>query len=416
MNPVESYLNKNNFIPKINSTPAENVGIIIAIPCFNEPNLTDTLLSLWNCRRPHCMVEVIIVINHTEKSTSEVVCQNEKTVQELDRWITLHLDNTIKFHRIYEPAMPVKHAGVGLARKTGMDEAVYRFNLIQNLQGIIVGFDADSQCDPNYLEEIEKHFLNHPKTPGASIYFEHPLDSPSFPAHTNEGIILYELHLRYLNQGLRFTGHPHAFHTVGSSFAVRAGAYVKQGGMNKRQAGEDFYFIQKIIALGNYSEISTTRVIPSPRESDRVPFGTGAAMKKWVATAGEIFTTYNTEAFSVLKSFFLLTEKLYGAEKSEYPDIISLLHPAMVTFLNDNHYTEEIQQIKKNTNSLVSFTNRFYNWFTVFKIIKFLNTSHTNYFEMMDVLVAAQTLMGNTTISDKKEMLLFYRNIERNLL
>jgi hypothetical protein len=45
--------------------------------------------------------------------------------------------------------------------------------------------------------------------------------------------------------------------------------------MSRRQAGEDFYFIQKVAMQGRYGECRTTRVHPSPRPSDRVPFGTG---------------------------------------------------------------------------------------------------------------------------------------------
>ena len=92
----------------------------------------------------------------------------------------------------------------------------------------------------------------------------------------------YELHLRYLNLFSRFTGFPYAYHTIGSCFGVRAETYASQGGMNKRKAGEDFYFLHKIIPLGEFREINNTCVIPSPRESDRVPFGTGAAIGKYL--------------------------------------------------------------------------------------------------------------------------------------
>ena len=65
-----------------------------------------------------------------------------------------------------------------------------------------------------------------------------------------EAIMKYELYLRYYRLALEYTGHPHAYHCIGSAFAVRTLDYVAQGGMNKRQAGEDFYFLQKLIATG----------------------------------------------------------------------------------------------------------------------------------------------------------------------
>ena len=49
---------------------------------------------------------------------------------------------------------PVSKWGVGLARKTGMDEAVRRFNSINRPDGVILNIDADCTVDSNYFIEI----------------------------------------------------------------------------------------------------------------------------------------------------------------------------------------------------------------------------------------------------------------------
>ena len=131
-----------------------------------------------------------------------------------------------------------------------MDEALRRFDYVNRPEGIILCLDADFTCDFDYLVEIEKWFSD-PERVACSIYFEHPLESPDNQRVT-EAIILYELHLRYYVQSLRFASFPYAFHTIGSSMAVRSDVYRKQGGMNKRQAGEDFYFLHKVIPLGGF--------------------------------------------------------------------------------------------------------------------------------------------------------------------
>ena len=77
---------------------------------------------------------------------------------------------------------------------------------------------------------------------------------------------------------MTFAGLPYSYHTIGSAFAVTAKAYARQGGMNRRKAGEDFYFINKLIKGENFGEITNTTVFPSPRTSNRVPFGTGKAI------------------------------------------------------------------------------------------------------------------------------------------
>ena len=79
---------------------------------------------------------------------------------------------------------------------------------------------------------------------------------------------------------MKFANLPYSYHTIGSAFAVSASSYAKQGGMNRRKAGEDFYFISKLIKGEKFGEITKTKVIPSPRISDRVPFGTGRSIMK----------------------------------------------------------------------------------------------------------------------------------------
>jgi hypothetical protein len=107
-----------------------------------------------------------------------------------------------------------------------------------------------------------------------------------FPPTVFDAVINYELHQRYYLQAVRYTGYPFAYHTVGSCFAVLAETYCRMGGLSRRKAGEDFYFIQKIAVHGRYGECRTTRVYPSPRPSDRVPFGTGPDISRQISCGG----------------------------------------------------------------------------------------------------------------------------------
>ena len=99
---------------------------------------------------------------------------------------------------------------------------------------------------------------------GVSIAYAHRLEEADMTVQAREAIMKYELYLRYYRLALEYTGHPHAYHCIGSAFAVRTLDYVAQGGMNKRQAGEDFYFLQKLIATGRYATLQSTQVYPSP--------------------------------------------------------------------------------------------------------------------------------------------------------
>lgn len=412
MNYFDNYLNKHNSIPHIEEPPLEGTSIIVVIPAFNEPNILLALSSLRECVLPTKPAEVIVTVNYPENVPDEVKHFSQQSFYEVQQWALAHSDSHFRCHPILAADLPEKFAGVGLARKTGMDEAAARFNQLGNESGIICGFDADSLVDKNYLTEIENHFSMHPKSPGASIYFEHPVESFINP-HERAGIMQYELHLRYLVHCMRYAGFPYAYHTVGSSFAVRASAYVKQGGMNKFKAGEDFYFLNKIIPLGHYSEINSTRVIPSGRVSDRVPFGTGASMKKWNSSHDTFLPTYSLDIFQPLKILFNSLERLYKNEYA-YTEIVN--SPTLLSFLKENHFEEGLLQVRSNSSSFPNFYKRFYTWFDAFRIIKYLNYA-SNLIPKQSVITESQKLLYKlemTTIPDTAEDLLdLFREMDK---
>ncbi len=413
-----NYLAKHRFLPAILNLPERPPQIIVVIPCYKEPALLRSLQSLYQCRRAKRFTEVIVVINYPDNASDEAKQQNQKSLSEARSWMEAHNDEKLHFHVIDVPDIPKKIAGVGLARKTGMDEAVYRFDSSGVSDGVIVGFDADSECDENYLEEIERTFFNGKNINGASVYYEHPIEGSEFSPEIYEGIILYELHLRYLNQALRHTGFPYAYHTIGSAFAVRAEAYVKQGGMNKRKAGEDFHFLQKIIPLGNYVEINQTRVIPSPRESDRVPFGTGAGIRRWINGEKEVLYTYPPEPIADLKRLFSLVPIFYKADPRNIEKNISSLSPTLQAYLEQNDYMRHLMQVGANSASPETFTKRFFDWFDGLQTVKYLNESCRRDYSKQPVEQAASSLLrktgyDTTSFDTARELLQLYRKIER---
>lgn len=360
---------------EISNPPDKNLAIVVTIPCYNELGLIKALNSLNLCDRvPYQEVEVLTVINASENSSIEIKNQNEKTYKEAIRWATDNKKVGISFYFHLDNNLPKKHAGVGLARKIAMDVAYERLESVGNIDGVISCYDADSSCEDNYLVELFNHFNRFPKSPGCSIYFEHPISGDEFSSEVYSGIINYEAHLRYYNLAVKFTGYPGAFHTVGSSMAVRAYAYKKQGGMNRKKAGEDFYFLHKIISLGNFTELKTTKVIPSPRPSDRVPFGTGRAISQYLENTAEDYTTYSFGGFAVLKRFFSIIPAIYN-ENIEFHEIPIELQK----FLTKDKFELKIQEIKMNSTTFMTFNKRFYAWFNAFQILKFVHFYRDNY-------------------------------------
>ncbi|MBL4669200.1 MAG: glycosyltransferase [Flavobacteriales bacterium] len=386
--------------------PNTNLGIVVVIPCCNEPDLIKSLQSLYHCEQPNCSVEVIVVINASEKVEAVVLAQNKKTLLEVKEWRKEH-QNRFNFYFIEENELPKKHAGVGLARKIGMDEAVRRFEGVENNKGIITCFDADALCEPNYLVELYNHFKQYPKSPACSIHFEHPIAGNEFSEAIYNGIMQYELHLRYYKNGLAYAGFPYAFHTIGSSMAVRSYAYQKQNGMNKRKAGEDFYFLQKLIPLGDFTEIKITKIIPSPRVSDRVPFGTGKAMQNWLDEEKQELMSYSLKSFIDLKTFVEAVPKLYYD--------INAIPKSVQEFLNEIGFKENLANIKKNSKSEQHFTEVFFKWFNAFKVLKYMHFARDNYYADVPIFDGANDLLKfleQPTQNNNKNLLLAYRNID----
>jgi hypothetical protein len=304
-----------------------------------------------------------------------------------------------------------------MARKAGMDEALRRFNQINKPDGIILNLDADCKVKSDYFTAVYCEMNNRKDRSACSIYFEHPTSGDEFPGSVYKAIILYELHLRYYFQGVAFTGFPYVHHTVGSAIAVKASPYMKAGGMNRRMAGEDFYFIQKLVPAGGFFNLNQTIIFPSPRASFRVPFGTGPVIARLTETYNESFLTYNFEAFRDLKICFSLIDKIFHTGLDDKEFFFGDLPQGMKEFTGLNDWTDKIMEIRGNTSGIESFRKRFFGWFNMFKIVKYLNWVHTSLMAKKQVVESASELLiasGREFItSDPAKMLDYFRRLER---
>jgi hypothetical protein len=250
------------------------------------------------------------------------------------------------------------------------------------------------------------------------IYFEHPLDGQEYPPEVYEAITLYELHLRYYRKALQTTGFPYAYHTLGSCMTFRTLKYIQAGGMPKKQAGEDFYFLQKLIPLGGFGEINTTVVYPSPRPSNRVVFGTGAGIKQHLEGSRRLGTTYNPLAFEDLAGLFSKIQELRDINDESFEEWTYNLSGPLRSFLLNSNFAEELSIIRNNSNSNKTFLKRFFGVFNAFRIVKYLNYSHEHFYAKKDVFDAASLLLEQSgqnidNIFNEKELLIKYRELEK---
>lgn len=196
--------------------------------------------------------------------------------------------------------------GVGNARKIGADLATYLIHAGRIESRWIRCTDADVKLPDSYFRCTADYASD--KNIAALIYpFRHG-GSGATAASDNVGLAtqLYELSLRYYVAAFEAVGSPYAFHTIGSTVAIDVNHYAKVRGFPRREAGEDFYLLNKLAKSGKVLQMEEgppCRPIKiTARLSDRVPFGTGAAVNKMTALEDVVqdYRFYDPRVFGLL--------------------------------------------------------------------------------------------------------------------
>jgi hypothetical protein len=173
---------------------------------------------------------------------------------------------------------------------------------------------------------------------------------------------------------------------------VKASVYAKQGGMNRRQAGEDFHFLQKIIPLGNFGDIHTTRVMPSGRTSQRVPFGTGKAMLKWNSSASDEYTTYNPCIFEELRVCLKGINGLYSSSPTDIQRYFEDLPIMLKNFIGKDSWIRKISAFQSQSASLQAFKDKFFQWMNGLKILRYVHYARDSGYQNVTVMEAYKWL------------------------
>jgi hypothetical protein len=331
-------------------------------------------------------------------------------------WSKINSDKYIRFHPVLIPDLPHKHAGAGLARKIGMDTALDRFGRLGKPEGWILSLDADTLVEGNYFTEIDRATALEPDAGGCILNFAHPVDGNEFDQKIYDAIVQYELHLRYYKHILDSTGFPWSNYTIGSCFGVKAGIYALHGGMNRQQAGEDFYFLNKLFPHVQFLEVLKTCVFPSPRISDRVPFGTGPVIRKLITGQQSEYLSYHPSAFKALEQWFKIVRDLYDIERKKQISVFDKLPETVKDYLEENDYVNRLAEIRKNTSNPESFEKRFFLWFDGFRVVKYLNFTHERYYKKIPVRNAAADFLKEKGVlkanASAREILEIFRKMD----
>lgn len=254
---------------------------------------------------------------------------------------------------------------------------------------LLICLDADTLVDDQYLPAIEYYFSEN-NAIAAIVPFAHQDPGDDLIL---EAITRYEIFLRYYVIGLKYAASPFAFHTVGSTIACTAPAYVAVRGMSLRQAGEDFYFLNKLVKNGRIGHIAQTKVHPSARPISKVPFGTGPSVLRYLNNPPDSYMVYHPEIFDIIKIFLQAfnnnplwdeTEILFQAER---------IHRELAVFLDAQNFRNVWSRIKSNTNCRAILKRQFYYWFDGLKTLKLIHHLTENGHPRQEMFSSVKTLL-----------------------
>lgn len=334
----------------------------IIIPALAESQtLPQTLTALSANPVTYLRQTMVVVVVNNRQSASAV---KEEDNRHLLAWLKSEPLSNLNLTWVDASSdgkeLPFRE-GVGLARKIGFDLSLAQLDWTDG--PLLVSLDADTLVEDDYVPAIFRHF-EQAKWGGAVIPFRH--QSGQTEIH-EKAIRTYELYLRSYLLGLQWAGSPYAYHTIGSAFACRASAYLAAGGMNRRLAAEDFYFLQQLAKVSGVETIKGTVVHPSPRFSNRVPFGTGRAVQAQVDEDQYLFNCSSGRAFQVLKCWLDLVADNFDRSPEYLLEQAGQIAPELHQFLSEYNFKQIWERFQRQHRDSERLIKAFHDWFDALK-------------------------------------------------
>ena len=374
LNNIPSYLKKRGITGpwKIAPKPNQNFDQAVIIPAFGESEYLPTTLLSINENNPSLLKNtlVVVVINNAEDSPAEICRDNQHCFKLLN---SSEYRFSLGIVDAYSKGLALshKHAGVGLARKIGMDLILPH---LATPQSLIFCTDADIIVNKRYLEIVLEYFhTNNAKA--AMVGFQH-LESTD--SKLEKAIRQYEKYLLTTAQNMRDAGSPYGYVAMGSTMVCTAAAYCAVGGMPRKKATEDFYFLQELTKYCGVETIPETLVFPSSRPISRVYLGTGFRMQQIQKGFDLQKLYYSDTAFSILKQWLKLGSTARKVELSIILQETKNIDPKLKVFLQNEGIDNIWGKLQNNTPSKFHFNKQFHRWFDGLKTIRFLKRFTTH--------------------------------------
>ena len=352
---------------------------VMVVPCFKEsleflariptPPLEQTLLVIGVLNRPE--TDSDIDANHALRNYVKEQASSSPiggiTLCQLTPATTLLM---IDLEHL-EGATPSTE-GVGRARRVGCDLALWLMQQGHIESEWIYSTDADAQWPSHYLSQAW------PTGAAAiSLPFQHVVDADT---PLGRATLIYELWLHHYILGLELAASEYAFHTLGSCCGFHAHCYGAVRGVPLRAGAEDFYLLNKLAKMGQIYRPPGPPVLIQARASDRVPFGTGPAVTRLMAS-GEPESTpffYHPECFTALQVVLASFPTWLARVNPNISEDLSLKLPkplalAATAQLSKLGLPQALKHSQRNSRDAQQSARQLRTWFDGFKTLKFLN-------------------------------------------
>ena len=299
---------------------------------------------------------IVVVVNQRLDADESTQIDNYKTLEMLQRY--LHESLNVAYIDACSPGLELpSRQGVGLARKIGFDLSLSLLNWSK--KPLLISLDADTLVNRDYLNAIFSNFKSFKQGAAVIPFYHQPAANPA----QEKAIRRYELYLRSYVLGLHLAGSPYAYASIGSAFACTANAYLQAGGMNRRQAGEDFYFLQQLAKTCGVAQVKGALVYPSSRPSQRVPFGTGRAVSSQSDNGVSPFSFCDKSSFHLLRGWFSLVFHNWRENANELLLRANDLDSQLSAFLVKLNFKDIWTQLQTNHSEYNQFVSNFHCWF-----------------------------------------------------
>ncbi|MCH9823175.1 MAG: hypothetical protein K0U33_07495, partial [Bacteroidetes bacterium] len=159
-------------------------------------------------------------------------------------------------------------------------------------------------------------------------------------------------------------------------------------------------------------------VIPSPRPSHRVPFGTGRAISEFQEGKNSN-ETYAFKSFEDQKLFLEVLPEFYKKNELSKLKDDSSVPKSIRAFLQDQNFEERIPDLLEYGKTWETFQKRFFNWFNAFRALKFVHFARDHFYANQPLKGEVEKLFDTSklaagAVSSNAEFLRLIREHDKN--